>query len=46
VGARITDRMIDMRPRVVIDQGTPINVFVNRDLIFPSALSNGARLMP
>jgi type IV secretion system protein VirB10 len=46
VGARITDRMLDTRPRVVIDQGTPINVFVNRDLIFPAELTNGARLLP
>jgi type IV secretion system protein VirB10 len=46
VGARITDKMLDMRPRVMIDQGTPINVFVNRDLIFPSELTNGARLLP
>ncbi len=31
--------MVDTRSVVTIDQGTPINVFVNRDLIFPSNIT-------
>ncbi len=46
VGARITDRIFDIRPRVTIDQGTPVNVFVNRDLVFPSAIINGSKILP
>jgi type IV secretion system protein VirB10 len=33
--------MVDTRSVVTIDQGTPINVFVNRDLIFPSSVTGG-----
>lgn len=36
-------RFIDVRPTILVDQGTPVNVFVNRDLVFPSEAtgSNG-----
>lgn len=30
--------VIDQRPTITIDQGTRINVFVNRDLIFPNTV--------
>lgn len=29
-------RFINVQPTILVDQGTPVNVFVNRDLIFPS----------
>lgn len=28
-------RFINVQPTILVDQGTPVNVFVNRDLIFP-----------
>jgi type IV secretion system protein VirB10 len=28
-------RFVDVRPTILVDQGTPVNVFVNRDVIFP-----------
>lgn len=37
-GKQIVQRLIDVRPTITIDQGTLINVFVNRDLTFPSNL--------
>ena len=37
-------RFINVRPTILVDQGTPVNVFVNRDLIFPSDVS-GARIV-
>ena len=37
-------KLIGVSPSILVDQGTPINVFVNRDLIFPSELV-GARVV-
>lgn len=31
-------RFLNLKPTIIVDQGTPINVFVNRDVIFPSDL--------
>jgi type IV secretion system protein VirB10 len=31
-------QFLDIGPTILIDQGTPVNVFVNRDLIFPAEL--------
>ncbi|NBO19378.1 MAG: TrbI/VirB10 family protein, partial [Proteobacteria bacterium] len=36
VGRDIVNTMLDLRPTVTLDQGTKINIFVNRDLIFPT----------
>jgi len=36
----ITEQMINTRPVITIDQGTPVNVMVNRDLIFPVGLTS------
>lgn len=38
VSKRIIDNVIDTRPVIEIDQGTKINIMVNRDLIFPSTV--------
>lgn len=35
VGRTVVDSVLDRRPTITVDQGTRINVFVNRDLIFP-----------
>jgi type IV secretion system protein VirB10 len=46
VGERISTRIFDFRPVITIDQGTPVKVFVNRDLIFPQELLSGTRVLP
>lgn len=38
-------RFIDVQPTILVDQGTPVNVFVNRDLIFPNSAA-GAQMIP
>lgn len=38
VGKRIVDTAIDARPTITVDQGTRVNVFVNKDLTFPSSV--------
>jgi type IV secretion system protein VirB10 len=35
IGKTVVENMIDLRPTITIDQGTRVNVFVNRDLTFP-----------
>ena len=42
VGKDIVNTMLDLRPTITIDQGTRINVFVNRDLVFPGLVSDSA----
>jgi type IV secretion system protein VirB10 len=37
---RIVDSLINTKPTITVDQGTRVNVFVNRDLEFPSDGSN------
>lgn len=36
VGKDIVNTMLDLKPTITVDQGTKINVFVNRDLSFPN----------
>jgi type IV secretion system protein VirB10 len=38
-------RYMNLRPSILVDQGTPVNVFVNRDLVFPAEF-NGVRVVP
>ncbi len=38
VARRIIDNVIDIRPVIEIDQGTKVNIMVNKDLIFPSTI--------
>lgn len=40
VAKSVANSMLDMRPTITVDQGTKINVFVNRDLTFPSTIAN------
>jgi type IV secretion system protein VirB10 len=37
-------RFIPTRPTILVDQGTPVNVFVNRDLVFPGDMA-GTRIV-
>lgn len=36
VGRDIVNTFLDLRPTITVDQGTIVNVFVNKDLTFPS----------
>ena len=38
-------RFVDARPTILVDQGTPINVFVNRDLVFPASATSSAKIV-
>lgn len=39
-------RFVDgLRPTILVDQGTPVNVFVNRDLVFPSNVVVGVQMV-
>lgn len=40
VGKSIVGAALGIQPTIYIDQGTPVNVFVNKELIFPPELSN------
>lgn len=37
-GQNLLDGFLNLKPTITIDQGTRVNVFVNRDLIFPANL--------
>lgn len=36
ISEKVIDRIVDIRPQITIDQGTRINVFVNKDLTLPN----------
>ncbi len=36
VSKDVVNTLLDLRPTITVDQGTKINIFVNRDLTFPS----------
>jgi len=40
-GKEVVQRIIDIRPTITLDQGTVVNVFVNRDLTFPGDVESG-----
>lgn len=40
VGRTVVQGLLDLRPTITIDQGTKLNVIVNRDLYFPPDLAN------
>ena len=37
-------RFLNVQPTILVDQGTPVNVFVNKDLVFPDE-AVGARIL-
>jgi type IV secretion system protein VirB10 len=45
VGTNAAQRLMDMRPRITIDQGTTVNVFVQNDLVFPDNIA-GSQIIP
>lgn len=40
VSQNVLSGILDTRPNITVDQGTPLKVFVNRDLEFPIEVSN------
>ena len=40
ISKSVVERLVDLRPTITIDQGTRVNIFVNRDLTFPSYIDN------
>jgi type IV secretion system protein VirB10 len=39
------DKFLELRPTILVDQGTPVNVFVNRDLIFPARAGHSTQVV-
>jgi type IV secretion system protein VirB10 len=42
---RVLGGLLDMRPLITVDQGTVVNVFVNRDLEFPDEVTSRVKLV-
>ncbi len=43
--ATIVGGLLDARPSITVDQGTPIKIFVNQDLEFPDTVSQNIRII-
>lgn len=41
VGKQVVKKLIDIRPTITVDQGSIVNIFVNKDLVFPSSVAGG-----
>ncbi|MDX2073895.1 MAG: TrbI/VirB10 family protein [Alphaproteobacteria bacterium] len=41
VGTEVVGNLLDLRPTITIDQGTRINVFVNKDIVIPGPDNSG-----
>ena len=37
---KVATEVVDLRPTITIDQGTPMKVFVNKDLLFPNVITS------
>ena len=42
---KVLGGLIDARPLITVDQGTPVNVFVNKDLEFPDEVTERIKLI-
>jgi type IV secretion system protein VirB10 len=42
VSSSIVNSLVDLRPTITIDQGTRINVFVNKDVLVPGQTTSGS----
>ena len=38
-------RFISVKPTIIVDQGTKVNVMVNKDLFFPEDIASGTRIV-
>lgn len=45
VSKNVVGGLLDTRPSITVDQGTPIKVFVNRDLEFPKNVTNSVKVI-
>jgi type IV secretion system protein VirB10 len=45
VSDNFIQRFIDARPTILVDQGTIVNVFVNRDLVFPTDVTKSTKVI-
>lgn len=45
VASRIVQDMMDLRPTITVNQGTRVNVMVNRDLVFPADIVKQAQFV-
>lgn len=41
VGQSIVNNVVNLEPTIHVDQGSQINIFVNKDVVFPQELING-----
>lgn len=46
VGKAIVNNNVGLTPTITIDQGTPVNVFVNKELVFPPSVIETSRYTP
>ncbi len=44
-GKNLVDGFMNLKPTITIDQGTRVNVFVNRDLVFPTNMTGEVRII-
>ena len=44
-GQNLINDFVNLKPTITIDQGTRVNVFVNRDLIFPVNIGNQVKFV-
>ncbi len=42
VSQQFLTNFVNVRPTILVDQGTPVNVMLNRDLVFPSEVAGGS----
>jgi type IV secretion system protein VirB10 len=45
VGQSIIANTLNVAPTITVDQGTPINIFVNKDLVFPPSVTQQRRFI-
>ena len=46
VGKSVVAKSLNLGPKITVDQGTSITVFVNQDLVFPAGTLGNAPLLP
>ena len=44
-GTNLVNGFLNLKPTITIDQGTRVNVFVNRDLVFPAGMSSSVQMI-
>ena len=44
-GTQLVSGFLNLKPTITIDQGTRVNVFVNRDLVFPPSMASSVTIV-